>query len=157
MTKRQFIAAMRQAALASSRASGLPPGVSIAQAALESAWGRSALSRTANNYFGIKAHARHAVAEFPTSEYESGKMTRVAARFAKYSSVAECFACRDRIITESRTYEQVRVLAHDPLAFIAALAKHWATDPDYAEKLKRVYLDNGLDVLDREFAARAIL
>ncbi|MGH9602292.1 MAG: hypothetical protein ACRD24_07865 [Terriglobales bacterium] len=45
-------------------------------------------------------------------------------------------------------YADARASAGDPQAFIRALARHWATDPKYAEKLLATYHANGLDALD---------
>ena len=72
MTKEEFIAAATAAAQASSATSGFPPGVTVAQAALESAWGNSGLAQAANNYFGIKARPGGEAIELPTLEYVGG-------------------------------------------------------------------------------------
>jgi flagellum-specific peptidoglycan hydrolase FlgJ len=149
MTKQEFLDAAIAAAREASRVSGLPAGVTVAQAALESAWGNSRLSREANNYFGIKAHGEHGSIEMPTTEVTNGVAARTAARFAKYASMTECFADRDRLILKMACYAEARACAGDPEAFIRALAKHWATDPKYAEKLLSVYRANNLDQLDR--------
>ncbi|MGH9509197.1 MAG: glycoside hydrolase family 73 protein [Terriglobales bacterium] len=149
MTKEDFIAAATAAARASSADSGFPAGVTVAQAALESAWGRSQLSRQAHNYFGIKAHGGLPSIELPTHEFEGGKLVQVAARFARYASMEACFADRDRLITRLSVYAEALACAGDPEAFIRALARHWATDPKYAEKLLSLYRAHGLDALDR--------
>jgi flagellar protein FlgJ len=148
MTKEEFISAATAAAQASSPISGFPPGVTVAQAALESAWGNSELARWANNYFGIKARPGSEAIELPTLEYVDGAKLHVQAKFAKYASMAECFADRDRIIASFPTYVEARTAAGDPEAFARALARHWATDSLYAEKLLRVYRAHRLDVLD---------
>ena len=148
MTKQQFLTAATEAALESSRTSGLPPGVTVAQAALESAWGRSQLAREAHNYFGIKAHGSHRFIELPTSEVVHGKLVRTAAYFAAYDSMAACFADRDALILKLACYAEARASAADSPAFIRSLARHWATDPDYADKLITVYTQNRLDSLD---------
>src|SRR5512146_1104416 len=147
MTKRDFLEAAVAAARESSRASGLPAGVTVAQAVLESAWGASRLSREANNYFGIKAHGGSEYIELPTTEVTHGVVVRTAARFAKYSSMAECFADRDRLILSLGCYEDARSRAADPEAFVRALAKHWATDPSYSEKVLSIYRTNRLGEL----------
>jgi flagellum-specific peptidoglycan hydrolase FlgJ len=148
MTKEEFISAAIPAAREASRTSGLPVGVAVAQAALESAWGNSQLSREANNYFGIKAHGSHEHVELPTTEVINGTVVRVAARFAKYASMAECFADRDRLILKMAYYAEARGCAAAPDAFVRALALHWATDPHYADKVLNVYRANKLDSLD---------
>ncbi|MCI0404106.1 MAG: glucosaminidase domain-containing protein [Acidobacteria bacterium] len=149
MTKEEFIATATAAARASSADSGFPAGVTVAQAALESAWGHSQLSRQAHNYFGIKAHGGLPSIEFPTHEFEGGRLVRVSARFARYPSMEACFADRDRLIARLPLYADARASAGDPDAFIRALARHWATDPNYAGKLLATYRVNGLDALDR--------
>lgn len=147
MNKHEFLAAASAAAIASSRTSGLPAGVTVAQAALESAWGNSRLSRDANNYFGIKAHGSHDSVQMPTTEFLQGVAARTAARFAKYDSMEECFVDRDRLILTAPVYSEARACASDPEAFIHALARHWATDPEYPSKLLRTWQANHLDQL----------
>jgi flagellum-specific peptidoglycan hydrolase FlgJ len=154
MTKQEFLQAAIAAARESSRASGLPAGVTVAQAALESAWGKSQLSREANNYFGIKGHGNHEQVEMPTSEVTAGVVTKTAARFAKYESMTECFVDRDRLVLKLSCYQEARNCAGNPEAFIRALAKHWATDPNYADKLLNVYRANRLfDLAQKEIQA----
>ncbi len=148
MTKEEFIAAAAAAAQASSATSGFPPGIAVAQAALESAWGNYQLARVANNYFGIKARRGGEAIELPTIEYVDGAPVRVPARFVKYASAAECFAARDRMITLLSAYREARAAAGDPEAFTRALARRWATDPGYAEKVLYLYRVHGLDRLD---------
>ena len=148
MTKDEFIAAATAAAHASSAHGGFPPGVAVAQAALESAWGSSQLARLAYNYFGIKARRGRSAITLPTDEYADGKRVRIAARFARYASMAECFADRDRMIATLPAYEEARAAAADPDAFVRALARRWATDPAYAEKLLYLYRAHGFAALD---------
>jgi flagellar protein FlgJ len=148
MTQEEFIALATDAALACSRVSGFPPGITVAQAALESRWGESRLSREAHNYFGIKAHGNGPFLELPTIEVRDGQPVRCTARFARYDSMQTCFADRDHLIATLTCYADVRGLAADPAAFIQALAAHWATDPLYAEKVLAVYRTHHLDALD---------
>jgi flagellum-specific peptidoglycan hydrolase FlgJ len=150
MTKEQFIRLATEAALACARASGLPAGITVAQAALESAWGESRLAREAHNYFGIKAHGNAPWIELPTTEVRDGQAVGCSARFARYDSMQTCFADRDHLIATLGCYSDARACADDPEAFICALASHWATDPKYAEKVLAIYRQNGLDRLDQK-------
>lgn len=147
MTKPEFLSSATAAARRCSAWSGLPAGITVAQAALESAWGQSQLARDAHNYFGIKAHGAHPFITLPTTEVVHGQSLRTAARFARYASMEECFADRDRLICASRLYAEACACAHDPEAFVRALAQHWATDPQYADKLLAVWRENQLDLL----------
>src|SRR3954468_16733546 len=74
---------------------GVPASVTIAQGALESAWGSSHIG-TANNYFGIKASGSTgpiAVGSVvvPTQEFVGGRMVTVNGRFRAYRSAADSF------------------------------------------------------------------
>jgi flagellum-specific peptidoglycan hydrolase FlgJ len=150
MTQSNFIHLATAAALASSAHSGLPAGVSVAQAALESAWGNSQLARVACNYFGIKHTANDTdCIELPTCEVINGERITTRARFARFASIDACFAARDHIILTASCYANAREHASDPEAFIAALAEHWATDPDYTAKLLCIYRAHHFDQLDK--------
>jgi flagellum-specific peptidoglycan hydrolase FlgJ len=164
MTREEFLKQAIAAAQVSSRTSGLPVGITVAQAALESAWGNSELSKRASNYFGIKAHGKHASIEMPTTEFlknadpsparnwsaggSPAEPQHVFARFAAYDRMSDCFACRDRLILNGSVYTETRANVHEPETFARTLAKHWATDPNYAEKILRIYHENNLNRLD---------
>ncbi len=150
MTKADFLGLVVPAALDSSRASGFPPGITVAQAALESNWGNSRLAREANNYFGIKAHGGTPFVEMPTTEVCDGAAVRCVARFARYVSMQACFEDRDRLIASVACYAKARACAPDPEAFLRAVARHWATDPQYAEKVLAIYQAHGLDALHQQ-------
>ena len=148
MTEQEFLDAATAAALAVSRLSGFPPGITVAQAAEESNWGNSQLARAGHNYFGIKARNGQPSIKLPTSECIAGKTVAVTAAFARYASMEACFAARDRILATAACYAEARACRADPEAFARALARHWATDPAYAEKLLRLYRDHNLARLD---------
>jgi flagellum-specific peptidoglycan hydrolase FlgJ len=138
MTKQKFVQQAHVAALQSSKRSGMPAMVTVAQAALESNWGQSKLSNEANNYFGIKAHGNQNRIQMPTNECEKGKKVVIKAEFAKYLSMLDCFEYRDEILAQGACYAGARERLGDEAAFIVEIAKHWATDPKYAEKLLAV-------------------
>jgi type VI secretion system secreted protein VgrG len=138
MTKQEFVQQTYMAASKSSERSGMPAMVTVAQAALESNWGQSKLSQEANNYFGIKAHGTHDRIQMCTDECEQGKRVVIRAEFAKYPSLLDCIQCRDGILLRSAVYAGARQVREDEAGFIREMAKHWATDPRYAEKLQEV-------------------
>jgi flagellum-specific peptidoglycan hydrolase FlgJ len=145
MTKNEFMQQACAAATRSSEQSGMPAMVTVAQAALESSWGQSKLSQQANNYFGIKAHGSHGCVLMPTDECENGANVEIHAEFAKYLSMLECFQHRDGILLRGAVYAGARAKRGDETGFITELAKHWATDPRYAEKLLAVLKEvNGM-------------
>ena len=141
MTKQEFVQQAHAAASQSSECSGTPAMVTVAQAALESNWGQSKLSREANNYFGIKAHGNHDQVQMMPKECEKGTQVVIKAKFAKYRSMLDCFQCRDRIVAKGAVYAGAREKLGDEAGFIREIAKHWATDPKYAEKLLTVLIE----------------
>jgi flagellum-specific peptidoglycan hydrolase FlgJ len=135
-TRESFARQAYAAAKDSSEQSGMPALVTVAQAALESSWGESQLSREAHNYFGIKAHGKHERVQMKTQEFRGGKGIETEAEFASYPSMLECFRCRDSILQHGAVYAGARAKRSDEMGFIEEIARHWATDPHYAEKLK---------------------
>jgi flagellum-specific peptidoglycan hydrolase FlgJ len=138
MTKQEFVQQAHAAALQSSQQSGMPAMVTVAQAALESNWGQSKLSKEANNYFGIKARGTQDRIQMITNECEKGMPVVIKAEFAKYDSMLQCFQCRDGIVAKGAVYADARKKLGDEAGFIGEIAKHWATDPKYVEKLLSV-------------------
>ena len=150
MTKEGFLAAAIPAARTISARSGLPAGITVAQAALESAWGDSRLALDAHNYFGIKARPGRETIALPTHEFAAGEQVATVARFTRYPSLLECFRDRDEMILTLSVYADARAAAADPVAFIRALAKHWATDPRYADKVLDLYHGYRFDLIDQK-------
>jgi flagellum-specific peptidoglycan hydrolase FlgJ len=150
MTRDEFIAQAKCAAMKTCAESGFSVGITVAQAALESNFGESQLSRTANNYFGIKAHGKHAAIEFRTNESGAKGDQQVVARFAAYDGMEECFECRNHLIANSPVYAEARAAKGDPVRFVTEMGKHWATDPKYAEKVLRIYTENGFHRFDQQ-------
>ena len=124
---------------------GVSPRNLIAQAALETGWGRhlprSADGRLSFNFFGIKATGnwRGPSVSSSTTEVLQGRAQRMVERFRAYSSVDESVADHARLIGNSRRYQAVRGTGDDALAFGTALHRGgYATDPGYAQKIVAV-------------------
>ena len=139
MTKEEFLAAAAAAAQASSARSGLPAGITVAQAALESDWGNSHLSREANNYFGIKAQTRGGSAGsiwFDVWEVIGGRNVMQSQAFRAYNSIAESFVDHGRFFVENSRYSGAVAARDDPRQFAREINRAgYATDPTYASKL----------------------
>jgi flagellar protein FlgJ len=135
-----FMAAAVQAARRGAAATGVPASVSVAQAILESDWGRSTLAQGANNYFGMKAMGtlgNDGVVWMPTSEYDdAGKLYQTTSAFRAYKSLTDSLADHDRLLSTLSRYATAMRSADDPKAFASAIAKAgYSTDPAYADKL----------------------
>jgi flagellar protein FlgJ len=132
-----FITSMA-AATAAAHAS-IPASVTIAQAILESNWGQSALSREANNYFGIKATGgigSDGAVWMPTLEYVNGGSYTVVAPFRAYRSLADSVADHAALLQQLSIYRSALQATNDPDEFARRIARAgYATDPAYADKL----------------------
>lgn len=139
-----FVGNLRDAARSAAAATGIPEKLILAQAALESAWGRREVRSDDGaptfNLFGIKADRswRGSVAEATTTEVLDGVAQRVRARFRAYSSYQESFADYAKFLAANPRYSAVLVQGDPAKAAQALQRAGYATDPDYAAKLIRV-------------------
>ena len=129
------------ATVAASAASGVPAELILAQAALETGWGRNRIvtagGADSHNLFGIKAGAdwRGPSTEVRTTEYVDGQPQTQVERFRVYDSYAAAFTDYARLLGGNPRYAGV---VNAPSAEQAAYALQrggYATDPAYADKL----------------------
>lgn len=118
---------------------GFNPLVLVAQAALETGWGRHVSDN--NNYFGIKANDSYKgenTSEL-TSEYIDGKKVNVIDKFRKYSGVLESMKDYISFIKDNPRYKDAIDKSYSPDEYFEQIHKAgYATDPDYADKLKKI-------------------
>ena len=126
------------AAKASERKHGIPASVSLAQFALESAWGKK-MPAGSNNPFGIKAVGDQPSVSVRTREVDrNGRSYYIQAPFRKFASIAEAFDEHGRLLAKGKPYAKARTKLPDPDAFADALTGVYATDPLYGELLRRI-------------------
>lgn len=119
---------------------GVPASVTIAQAILESDWGRSS---PGNALFGLKGTGPAGSNMRRVVEYRNGhRFTRVDP-FRAYHSYAESLEDHASLLANSRHYAKAREVSEDPDAFARALQGTYASDPRYAQKLSR-FMDDYL-------------
>lgn len=137
--QRDFIMSVAPGARASQRKTGVPASVTLAQAILESDWGRSKLTREANNLFGIKAMRGPGTAgiyEINTWEVYGGQNVTVLAAFKAYTTLADSIVDHGRWFHDNSRYHGALRVKDDPRAFAYAINEAgYATDPAYAPKL----------------------
>jgi hypothetical protein len=133
------------AAQASQRASGIPASVNIAQWIQEGGWGRK-IPPDSYNYWGIKEpDPSKPRVEVDTTEYKAGKPYTTTQYFRKYASPEESWAAHTRLLSTDRRYAKAMALAHDPDAFVDALAGTYAPgNPYYAQRMKDTMRKNRL-------------
>jgi flagellar protein FlgJ len=139
--REQFISRLMPHATEAARELGVDPRNLIAQAALETGWGRSQPGGDSHNLFGIKAGSgwNGARVQANTEEFDGGVATRVDANFRAYGSPRESVEDYVRLIRDNPRYSAALNTGGDVEAFANALQRGgYATDPDYARKLVAV-------------------
>jgi len=123
---------------------GVNPETLLAQAALETGWGKKVASnaggRSSYNLFNIKADERWqgpAVA-VSTLEYRDGLAVKETANFRAYNSYEESFNDYVAFIKDSTRYQPALQASTDQNYVQELSANGYATDPLYAEKVIRI-------------------
>lgn len=139
-----FVERLLPAAAAAERSTGIPAHFMVAQAALETGWGRSEPRRADGspsfNVFGIKAGGgwRGPSVEATTTEVVAGVSQTRVERFRAYGSYQEAFQDYAGLLAGNPRYAAV-LGAQEPALFARGLqAAGYATDPLYAAKLERI-------------------
>lgn len=124
---------------------GVKPEVLLAQAALETGWGRHVITapdgRSSYNLFNIKADGRWHGERMTVStlEYQDGVAVRQRASFRAYGSYAESFADYADFLRSNPRYREALRQAGNAEAFVNELQRAgYATDPKYAEKISMI-------------------
>jgi len=144
-TPGEFVNRVLPAIRAAATALGVSPLGLLAQAALETGWGRR-MPRTASgtsslNLFGIKADQgwEGARAGAATLEYQGGIATPKHTAFRAYGTIEQSVSDYANLLGNSPRYRDAVGAGPSPAAYVEHIAKAgYATDPEYAEKLHRV-------------------
>ncbi|HEC59652.1 hypothetical protein LCGC14_1142350 [marine sediment metagenome] len=124
---------------------GVTPEVILSQAALETGWGQHIIDksngRSSHNLFNIKADSRWQGDQTTkgTMEYRNGVAVKEQAQFRSYESYQDSFNDYVDFLQTQPRYQNALKQTHNPERFIEGLHKAgYATDPDYADKIKRI-------------------
>ncbi len=127
------------------KALGVAPKAILAQAALETGWGKAIMKhsdgRSTHNLFGIKASNRWQGERIimPTLEYTNGNPGKRNEVFRSYDSYAASFADYANFLRSNPRYSEALLSGANPELFTQALhAAGYATDPDYNLKLNNI-------------------
>jgi flagellar protein FlgJ len=151
--KQAFLRELAPHAASAAQRLGVEPRALLAQAALESGWGRHVIraadGQSSHNYFGIKAGREWpgARVRVPTTEFLGGRAVNVMAEFRTYPDAASAFSDYAEFIAANPRYHAVRDAA--PHDFARELeAAGYATDPAYASKIMAILSGDGWDSLN---------
>ncbi|MDD5441832.1 MAG: flagellar assembly peptidoglycan hydrolase FlgJ [Pseudomonas fluorescens] len=141
----EFVATMLPMAKAAAARIGVDPKYLVAQAALETGWGKSVMraedGSSSHNLFGIKAGQswQGAQARAITSEFRDGAMVKETAHFRSYNSYQDSFHDLVTLLQSNDRYKEVVKSADNPEQFVRELQKAgYATDPAYASKISQI-------------------
>ena len=129
-----------KAALKAEKETGIPAIFVVAQAIQEQGWHIVPIDNS-NNIFGIKYHNKKwGCVEALTTEFEDGVEYHKRLKFQKYPALADCVKDHTELLTK---YSYAKCLENykkdkDLKAYVQCVAKDYATDPDYADKVMNV-------------------
>lgn len=164
MTPKEFVNTLMPYAKACEEKTGVNALVILAQAALESGWGRFT---PGNMYFGVKdsdgingneqlirtteysRRSNCSPKEVGLVDIESVKPVSINggkffkyighAYFRKYASPEESFIDHAKLFVRAPVYAPAMLVRDNPEKFIDEMSKHYATAPDYATILLKIY------------------
>ncbi|RDL44197.1 flagellar assembly peptidoglycan hydrolase FlgJ [Marinomonas piezotolerans] len=124
---------------------GVDPKAILAQAALETGWGKYPMARhdgtPSYNLFGIKADHRWSgdKAVVSTLEFRAGIPKQEKAAFRAYESFEQSFDDYANFLLSGDRYKNALRVGGDAASFAASLQQSgYATDPKYAEKISNI-------------------
>ncbi len=140
-----FVRALAPHAAVAAKQLGVSVRALLAQAALETGWGKHLPSHgdgsSSNNLFGIKAGSSWGgdKVSVPTLEYENGVAVRKRDQFRAYDSPSESFSDYARLLADSPRYAQALGQGENIAGFARALVHGgYATDPSYVAKITAI-------------------
>jgi len=141
----EFVNAVMPTLRAAAGALGVDPVGMLAQAVLETGWGKR-MARTADgaaslNMFGIKADELWggARATANTLEFSGGVATQHQTAFRAYGSIAESVNDFAGLLRRSPRYAEAVTVGGDAQAYVKSIGQAgYATDPEYANKLNGI-------------------
>ncbi len=154
LSQQQFIQSIANDAQELQKEEKILTSVTLAQAILESNWGKSGLSTSANNLFGIKGSYEGSSVSMRTREFSSGKAYYTQADFRKYpdkkaSLVDHAQLFINGVSGNANLYSAVIGETDYKKAAYAIQNAGYATDPAYAEKLISTIENYHLDQYDQ--------
>lgn len=125
---------------------GIDPKLLLAQAALETGWGKHIIQDNKEgfsyNLFNIKADQqwKKKSISFNSLEEENGVMLKKNSSYRSYPSYAESFNDYVSFIKSNPRYEQALYFSSSPDAYMKKLQEaHYASDTNYSDKVLSIY------------------
>jgi peptidoglycan hydrolase FlgJ len=157
----EFVTTLLPLAEAAAKKLQLDPKVLLAQAALETGWGKHVMhdgeGRPGFNLFGIKASKSWDGDRISinTLEVENQSFKQVNANFRKYDSFSQSFDDYVNFLQQSPRYQKALDAADNANEYVEQLqASGYATDPNYAKKIMRIFNDQSFNQVANQATAQ---
>ncbi len=156
ITPEEFIKYVTPMALQIQKQNGMSAALKVAQAILETGWGKSIpvdrySGLYSNNFFGIKGTGNAGSVLVGTREEYYGTLYYIDDYFRAYKSVQDSFNDHTALLTERERYIPYKEVMHNSTAAAHALKRcGYATDSGYAGKLIYLIQKWGLGELDKQ-------
>jgi peptidoglycan hydrolase FlgJ len=154
---KEFVTKLWDSAKAAADVIGTDPKVLLAQAALETGWGKkiipSGAGKSTHNLFNIKAgsHWKNETAEINAVEMKDGVLVKEPSKFRAYDSFQASFIDFTQFLQNNNRYKEALEKAANPKDFVNALQKaNYATDEQYSEKIMDIYNSKSFNNLIEE-------
>ncbi|MCP3699992.1 MAG: flagellar assembly peptidoglycan hydrolase FlgJ [Aliivibrio sp.] len=140
----QFVKTMKPYAEKAAKALGIDSNVLIAQAALETGWGKKVIQNSvdsSHNLFNIKADRSWQGDKIAknTLEYHDNIAVTENAAFRSYNNYEESFSDFVRFLNQNPRYERALQQTESSESFIKGIhSAGYATDPNYTSKVMSV-------------------
>ena len=144
--RKRFADSIREPAARAAAKLGTTPDILIAQAALETGWGKHVMTgpngQSSHNLFSIKADPSWDgdTVTRRTLEYMQGRQVKISAGFRAYNGLGQAFDDYVDFIAQNPRYQRALEKAADPRAYVQELQRAgYATDPHYAQKILQIH------------------
>ncbi len=134
----RFLTSLSPTVLAAAREHRVLPSITLAQAILESGWGRSGLTRDYHNLFGVKAGRSSQRIRLASREHLRGRLRPSRQTFRRYDSKADSILDHAELLSTDRRYAHARKHWDDRHEYIEAIAPRYASSPTYPQAVNQL-------------------
>jgi len=137
-SKDDFLARMTPVAKEVAADLGISHKIVLAQAALESGWGKALKG---NNFFGIKSHGKAGGADVVTHEVIDGERVKITDSFRQYETPEDSIRGYGQFLKDNKRYKpflKAGASGNETTQLSALQSSGYATDPKYGQKLAAI-------------------
>lgn len=147
MEKQDFINLIKDGAINAEKKFGICASLTIAQAIIESGWGKYA---PGNNIFGIKwtENCGYRSQSLSTQEYINGSWKTIVAIFRAYDSINDSLYDHAQFLCNNSRYKNLLGVKDYKTACRLIQEDGYATDPNYSALLINIIEENKLYIYD---------